>query len=173
MFDTMTLTKIIGSLCGALLIFLFGSWAADTIYFSSAGGSEHEESAVVYPPAVEGEASEETEVAAVDFSEILAMADIAKGQKIFKKCSACHKTGAGENSTGPALYGVVDRAAGSVEGYGYSDALAAVGNWTPENLEGFLESPKKFAPGTKMAFNGLAKIEDRANVIAYLDSLDD
>ncbi len=71
-------------------------------------------------------------------------------------------------------YGVVNRDVGTAEGFGYSGSLVAVADvWTPENLDQFLEKPKSFAPGTSMSFAGLKKPADRANLIAYLDSLDD
>ena len=89
----------------------------------------------------------------------------------FRPCSACHALD-GTDGVGPRLNGVVDRAVGSVDGFGYSGSLVAVAEqWTPENLNAFLESPKGFAPGTAMAYNGMRKIEDRANLIAYLQSV--
>ena len=92
----------------------------------------------------------------------------------FKKCSACHKAEDGANSTGPFLYGVVGRDKGSAAGFGgYSSTLTSMeGDWTVEDLNGFITKPKDYAPGTTMAFAGLKKAQDRANLIAYLDSLD-
>ena len=78
----------------------------------------------------------------------------------------------GANAVGPHLFAVVDRDIASVAGFGYSGALSnAEGAWTVENLSAFLESPKGFAPGTTMGFSGLKKLKDRANVIAYLQSV--
>ena len=173
MFDTMTLTKIVGSLCGALLVFLLGKWAAETLYHPGGGHGDH--SAQAYVIEVEGG---ETETAEADegptFEELLASADVGKGAKVWGKCRACHKLEDGANGTGPHLYGVVDRAVGAVDGFGYSGSLVAVADtWSAENLDGFLENPKGWAPGTKMAFSGLKKATDRANLIAYLDSIDD
>lgn len=167
MFDTMTLTKIVGSLCGALLIFLLGKWAADELYSSGGYGEQ------AYVIDTGADVATE-EVAAVPFEEVLASADIGDGAKVFRKCSACHKVEQGANATGPYLYGVVGRPVDSAEGFtSYSGALEQVVEvWTPEALNGFLENPKGYAPGTSMGFNGLPKVEDRANVIAYLDSLD-
>ena len=167
MFDTMTLTKIVGSLCGALLIFLLGKWAADELYSSGGYGEQ------AYMIDTGADVATE-EVAAVPFEEVLASADIGDGAKVFRKCSACHKVEQGANATGPYLYGVVGRPVDSAEGFtSYSGALEQVVEvWTPEALNGFLENPKGYAPGTSMGFNGLPKVEDRANVIAYLDSLD-
>ncbi|WP_353476476.1 cytochrome c family protein (plasmid) [Salipiger sp. H15] len=103
----------------------------------------------------------------------LAEGDAAKGEKIFRKCQACHMVGEGaENRVGPVLTGVVGRPIASVEGFDYSDGLkalaAADGTWTPEELASFLEKPKDFAKGTKMSFPGLRKEDERADVIAYL-----
>jgi len=90
---------------------------------------------------------------------------------VFNKCASCHKL-TGSNGVGPYLNGVVGRNHGSVADYTYSEAMAAKSAepWTPEALFAFLENPKKAIPGTKMAFAGLPKPEDRANVIAYLAS---
>ena len=95
--------------------------------------------------------------------------DAAKGEKVFKKCAACHVVEEGKNKTGPSLYGIVGRAAGSLEGYKYSKAMAGSGLvWDAETLDAFLTNPKKYLKGTKMAFPGLKKEKDRADVIAYL-----
>jgi cytochrome c len=169
MFDTMTFTKIAGSLCGALLILLLGKWAAEEMYHMGSHGGEQ---AYVIDTGVEEETEE---VAEVPFDEILALADIGSGAKVFRKCSACHKLEDGANGTGPHLYGVVGRDIATVADYGsYSSTLSDMGGaWTAENLNGFLENPKQWAKGTSMGFNGLAKTEDRADLIAYLDSLDE
>ena len=169
MFDTMTFTKIAGSLCGALLILLLGKWAAEEMYHMGSHGGEQ---AYVIDTGVEEETEE---VAEVPFAEILALADIGSGAKVFRKCSACHKLQDGANGTGPHLYGVVGRDIATVADYGsYSSTLSDMGGaWTAENLNGFLENPKQWAKGTSMGFNGLAKVEDRADLIAYLDSLDE
>jgi cytochrome c len=98
--------------------------------------------------------------------------DAAKGEKVFKKCKACHAIEEGKNKTGPSLYGVVGREAGLVEGYKYSKAMAGSGLvWDAETLDGFLTKPKSYLKGTKMSFAGLKKEDDRANVIAYLATL--
>lgn len=168
MFDTMTFTKIAAGLCGALLILLLGKWAATELYHV---GGHGEQAYVIDTGDAETVATDEPEV---PFEEVLAAADVGAGAKVFRKCSACHKVEDGANGTGPHLYGVVGRDVASVSDYGsYSSTLAGLdGAWTPENLNGFLENPKGWAPGTSMAFAGLNKVEDRANLIAYLDSLD-
>ncbi|WP_416237366.1 c-type cytochrome [Sulfitobacter sp. F26204] len=101
----------------------------------------------------------------------MADADADKGSSVFRKCSACHKVD-GTDGVGPHLNGVVGRDVASVGGFGYSGALNSLeGNWTAEALFGFLGSPKGYAPGTTMGFAGLKKPADRANVIAYLQSI--
>ena len=111
----------------------------------------------------------------VDIAALMAMGDIASGEKIFKKCAACHSiTKGGKNAIGPALYNVVGRKVGSVEDYKYSKALAAYEKeWTLEELNGYLTKPAKWIKGTKMAFAGLRKEADRASVIKYLNENSD
>ena len=101
--------------------------------------------------------------------------DAAAGEKVFRKCKACHAVGEGaENKVGPQLNGVVDRPVASVEDFGYSKVLMGLSEegkaWTVEELSAFLTKPRDYAKGTKMAFAGLRKEEDVANVIAYLAS---
>ncbi len=171
MFDTMTLTKAGGALCGTLLVFLLGGWVAELIYHGGGGHGDHHDQAYVIE--VESDDVEEV-VEVVDFAPIMASASAEEGEGLWRSCAACHALEPGVNGVGPSLYGVVNRAVGAEPGYAYSGALVAVAEtWTPENLNGFLENPKGWAPGTAMGYNGMRKIEDRANLIAYLDSLDD
>ena len=111
----------------------------------------------------------------VDIAALMAMGDIASGEKIFKKCAACHSIiKCGKNAIGPALYNVVWRKVGAVEDYKYSKALAAYEKeWTFEELNGFLKKPAKYIKGTKMAYAGLRKEADRASVIKYLNENSD
>lgn len=173
MFDTMTLTKTVGALCGTLLIFLMGNWAAESIYSMGGGhGDEHAQGYVIDTGAEEGGDAASAD-AGPSFGELLLAADASKGEKVFGKCKACHKLEKGENATGPYLYDVVGRTVDTAEGFGYSGALEAVADvWTPKNLYAFLENPKGYAPGTTMGFAGLSKSEDRVNLIAYLDEVD-
>jgi cytochrome c len=98
-----------------------------------------------------------------------AAGDAAKGAIVFNQCKVCHVTDKGVNRVGPSLAGVVGRKAGTVPGYSYSKANKESGIiWTPEKLNAYLEAPQKVVKGTKMAFAGLKKPEDRANVIAFL-----
>ena len=107
----------------------------------------------------------------VDISALLAMGDVKLGEKVFKKCAACHSIiKGGKNNIGPALYNVVGRKVGAVTDYKYSKALASYDKeWTFEELNGYLIKPAKWIKGTKMAFAGLRKEKDRASVIKYLN----
>ena len=111
----------------------------------------------------------------VDIASLMAMGDIALGEKVFKKCAACHSiVKGGKNNIGPALYNVVGRKIGAVTDYKYSKALASFDKeWTFEELNGYLIKPAKWIKGTKMAFAGLRKEKDRASVIKYLNQNSD
>jgi len=115
------------------------------------------------------------EVEKIDIAAIMALGDITTGEKVFKKCAACHSIiKGGKNAIGPALYNVVGRKVGAIEGYKYSKALMAYDkNWTFEELNGFLKKPSKYIKGTKMAYAGLRKESDRASVIKYLNENSD
>ena len=111
-------------------------------------------------------------VQTVDIAALLALGSVDHGQKVFKKCSACHsiKKG-GRNNIGPALYSVLGRNMGAIEDYKYSKALIAFGkDWTFEEMNNFLIKPTSYIKGTKMAFAGLKKEKDRASVILYMNS---
>jgi len=98
--------------------------------------------------------------------------DAAAGKSVFNKCAICHSPAPGKNSVGPSLFGVVGRHSASVEGFKYSDAMKAANKtWDEATLDVYLTDPKAMIPGTKMTFPGLAKAEDRANLIAYLATL--
>ena len=119
----------------------------------------------------------ETEVTEnkIDIAALMAMGDVASGEKVFKKCAACHSiVKDGKNKIGPALYNVVGRQVGGVSDYKYSKALASYEkSWTFEELNGFLIKPAKWIKGTKMAYAGLRKEKDRASVIKYLNQNSD
>ena len=111
-------------------------------------------------------------VEALDIKALLAMGDLGHGEKIFKKCSACHMIASGgKNMIGPNLWSVIGRTAGSVSDYKYSKAMVAYGKeWTFEEMNSYLIKPQAYVKGTKMAFAGLRKEKDRASVILFMNS---
>ncbi len=162
--NTMEITKYVGAFCGSLLVFLLISTMAGAIFDRT---SEDVVAFALEDP--EGDAAAEAAPAEeVDVAALVAVADAGAGEGQFRKCAACHKLD-GANGVGPHLDGVLGRPIASVDGFNYSAALAGIdANWDPEHLYAFLQSPKGYAPGTAMAFAGLPKSEDRANLIAFL-----
>ncbi len=128
-----------------------------------------------------------TQTAQADFTEVAVLTaaqgdgasgyaaltgDANKGKRVFTQCMSCHAVAEGQNRAGPSLYGIVGRPAGSVERFRYSRANADSGIvWTEDSLFAYLENPQAYVPGTTMAFRGLRKPQDRADVIAYLKSV--
>ena len=108
----------------------------------------------------------------VDIAQLLSMGDLNHGEKVFKKCSACHMVASGgKNMIGPNLWSVIGRTAGSVSDYKYSKAMIAYGKeWTFEEMNSYLIKPQAYVKGTKMAFAGLRKEKDRASVILFMNS---
>ncbi|MES0862458.1 cytochrome c family protein [Ruegeria sp. SCPT10] len=168
MFDTMTVTKASAGLFGTFLVLLLAKWGADILY--SPGGHGEAEAAYIIETESAGESANGEEVV---FEDLLAAADPEKGARVFRKCTACHKLEDGENGTGPYLYAIVDRPVATAKGFtGYSAAMQAHGgNWTPEALDAFLERPSAYISGTSMSFAGLRKPEERADLIAYLQTI--
>ena len=111
----------------------------------------------------------------VDLGTLLAAASADQGAVIANKCKSCHSfEKGGPNRVGPNLYGIVDRAKGAVAGFNYSAAMKAKGGeWTYENLDAFIASPKAYVPGTSMSYAGLARGGQRADLINYLHTLSD
>ena len=107
----------------------------------------------------------------IDIATVMAQGDVTNGEKIFKKCAACHSINkGGPNKIGPALYNVVGRKVGGVADYKYSKTLASYSKeWTFEELNGFLIKPAAYLKGTKMSYAGLRKEADRASIIKYLN----
>ena len=111
----------------------------------------------------------------VDISALMALGDIAHGEKVFKKCTACHQIAVGgKNMVGPNLWGVIGRTSGSISDYKYSKAMVAYAKeWSFEEMNSYLIKPQAYIKGTKMAFAGLRKEKDRASVILYMNSKGD
>ena len=171
--DSFELNKIIAAILMVALLVIGIGKISDTIF--------HVEKPKTPGYAVEIEkladnsmTTEVTEVK-VDIAALMALGDISSGEKIFKKCAACHSiVKGGKNNIGPALYNVVGRKIGGVSDYKYSKALSAYGKeWSFEELNGFLIKPAKWIRGTKMAYAGLRKEKDRASVIKYLNQSSD
>lgn len=140
-----------------------------SMYFGA--DKEHRPETMGY--AIAGVEAESKDSGEVPFATLLASADPAKGEAVFAKCKSCHTIEEGApNGIGPNLHGVVGEGVGvGAGGFAFSDALKGVGGeWTFEKLNEWLTSPKAFAPGTKMTFAGLPKPEDRANLIAWLNT---
>ena len=142
-----------------------GSWVITGQAFS---GESHPEGGWHLEGGEEGATAE----AAKPVEFYLSQADVAAGEQVFKKCVACHTVNqGGANGLGPNLYGVVGKAHAVHAGFAYSDALKnAPGMWDWKGLDAWLTSPRAYAPGNKMTFAGLGDPQDRANVIAYLNS---
>jgi len=179
MFDTMTLTKLGGGLFGSFLVFLLGGWLASSLYGTP---EQHGEGAhaQAYSVPVEDAAPTDTPAAPAEdpvalFAAAWPTAVAADGEAVYeRRCASCHAVVQGDNKTGPYLYGVVGRPVDTAVGFnGYSGELEKhVDVWTPEALNLFVLHPSEYAPGTSMSFIGLDDVTDRANLIAYLDSLD-
>ena len=126
-------------------------------------------------PAVKTASSKSSASGGVNIKDFLALGSIEHGQKVFKKCSACHVVAkGGKNKIGPALYGILGKKSGSASGYKYSKALVAHGKvWSYKEMNGFLIRPAAHIKGTKMAFAGLKNEKDRASVILFMNSQSD
>jgi cytochrome c len=142
-----------------------------------AGEAMHSERPKTMGYPIEGveEASTGGAAAEKPIESYLATADVTKGADTFKKCGACHNADkGGGNMTGPNLWNVLGQPIGQGKGFAFSDALSKKGGtWNWDNLSQWLTSPRTFAPGTKMTFAGLGDPQDRANVIAFLNSHSD
>ena len=173
--DSFELNKIVAAvLMVALLVIGIGK-LADVIFYvekPKTPGYVIEVEQAVATSTEKGSVSNEEKI---DINALMAMGDIATGEKVFKKCAACHSiVKGGKNNIGPALYNVVGRKVGSVNDYKYSKALSEYGKeWSLEELNGYLIKPAKWIKGTKMAFAGLRKEKDRASVILYLNENSD
>ena len=168
--NSFEINKIISAILVTVLV-VFGIGKISDIIFD-----KDDKNIVAYKvEAPEGEAVQASAESSVDISALLAMGDVAHGEKVYKKCKACHsiKQGGG-NKIGPKLWNVMFRPVGAITDYKYSKALSTYGKeWTWEEMNGFLIKPAKWIKGNKMGFAGLKKEEDRASVIIYLNENSD
>ena len=173
--DSFEINKIVAAVLMVALLLIGIGKLSDVIFYvkkpEKPGYAIKIEQAVVTSAQSSSEAIEQK----IDMVSFMAMGDIATGEKVFKKCAACHSiVKGGKNNIGPALYNVVGRKIGAVSDYKYSKALSEYGKeWTFEELNGYLIKPAKWIKGTKMAFAGLRKEKDRASVILYLNQNSD
>lgn len=181
--STFELNKILGACLTAGLIAMV-AFMVPKLLFEGHEGKGHGEGAAQVEASAEpkGEAPSATEEPAgaaeeapVPLGAALAKANPENGAKLFKKCAACHTIEKGAKAkVGPNLWGITSANVAHMEGFAYSDAMKAKGGqWSLEALYTFLENPKGVVPGTKMAFAGLKKSSDRADVLAYLNSQSD
>ena len=174
--DSFELNKIIGAvLLTALIIIGIGKFTDILFHVEKPIESAYKvEGLEVASTTASGQEAAKV-VEAVDIKALLAMGDLAHGEKVFKKCTACHMIAAGgKNMIGPNLWSVIGRQAGVVSDYKYSKAMASYNkNWTFEEMNGYLRKPQSYIKGTKMAFAGLRKDKDRASVILYLNQNSD
>ncbi len=173
--DSFEINKIVAAvLLVALLIIGIGK-LSDVIFHVDKPETPGYSVEVEQIAATDTQSNSETTIEKVDITALMAMGDILTGEKVFKKCAACHSiVKNGKNNIGPALYNVVGRKIGAINDYKYSKALSTYGKeWTFEELNGYLTKPTKWIKGTKMAFAGLRKEKDRASVILYLNQNSD
>jgi len=168
--DSHQWNKIIGSVLGTILFILVVRAVGEAIFFAE----EPEEPAIVIAGAekepAEGKSAEAPAESLPDFAAAIPAADAMQGGMIAERCAVCHNwMKGGPTMIGPNLYGVVGRPKASEAGFDYSPALREKGgNWTYEDLYVFFQQPAVYAPGTKMAFAGLPRTQDRLNLIAFL-----
>ncbi len=170
--DSFEINKIIAAiLLTALIIIGIGKFTDFLFYVKKPEVSAYKIDGLESAPS-SAETSEAKKEEKVDIVKLLAMGDLAHGQKVFKKCSACHMIASdGKNMIGPNLWGVIGRQAGSIGDYKYSKAMVAYAKeWTFEEMNAYLIKPQAYIKGTKMAFAGLRKEKDRASVILFMNS---
>ena len=172
--DSFEINKIVAAILLVALLFIGIGKLSDVIFYVEKPDTPGY-SVEVETPTATTTINSTTEKDIIDIAALMAMGDIAHGEKVFKKCAACHSiVKGGKNAIGPALYNVVGRKIGSIEDYKYSKAFVTYGKkWSFEELNGFLIKPAKWIKGTKMAYAGLRKEKDRASVIKYLNENSD
>ena len=174
--DSFEINKIIAAvLLTALIVIGLGKFTDILFHVEKPKESAYKVEGLETSVAKTSSSSEIKEVEKIDIGQLLALGDLVHGEKVFKKCSACHMIASGgKNMIGPNLWSVIGRTAGSVSDYKYSKAMVAYGKeWTFEEMNSYLIKPQAYIKGTKMAFAGLRKEKDRASVILYMNSKSD
>ena len=173
--DLFKMNKIIVSIIFALILIFGINKIADVIFYVEKPEKSVYQVASI-STSIEKTSSESLDTAASEnIAALFASVSITDGEKVFKKCAACHSIAkGGKNKIGPALWGVLGRQAGSLSDYKYSKAMSAYGKkWSFEEMNGFLIKPKEWIKGTKMSFTGLKNEKDRASVILYMNQNSD
>ena len=174
--DSFEINKIIAAvLLTALIVIGIGKFADVIFYVEKPKESAYKIEGLETTILSSTQSLEKKIVEKVDIGQLLALGDLAHGEKVFKKCSACHMIASGgKNMIGPNLWGIIGRTAGSAADYKYSKAMVAYAKqWNFEEMNDYLIKPQAYIKGTKMAFAGLRKEKDRASVILYLNSKSD
>ena len=173
--DSFELNKIIAAVLMVALLIIGISKLSDIIFYVEKPKTPGYAPDVVQAVTSSTQSNLEVTEDKIDIAALMSMGDLTTGEKVFKKCAACHSiVKGGKNNIGPALYNVVGRKVGVINDYKYSKALSSYGKeWTFEELNGYLIKPAKWIKGTKMAFAGLKKEKDRASVILYLNQNSD
>jgi cytochrome c len=171
--DSFELNKILGAILGTCLGVLTINIAAGAIFASIQPAKPGYEITVPEKPSGETKPAEQEKPQPIE--QLLAKADLARGENSAKKCQACHTFNkGGRNLVGPNLWGVVGRPKASEPGFNYSAAIKAKGgNWTIEEINQFVTNPRGYIPGTNMTFGGIPRSGERADLIVYLNSLSD
>ena len=171
--DSFELNKIIAAvLLTALIVIGIGKFTDILFHVEKPKESAYKIEGLETAVASTSSNSETKVVEKVDIAQLLSLGDLAHGEKVFKKCSACHMIASdGKNMIGPNLWSVIGRTAGSVSDYKYSKAMVAYAKqWSFEEMNSYLIKPQAYVKGTKMAFAGLRKEKDRASVILFMNS---